>query len=152
MHNSRIPGDLGMRSDPRPSLAKVIVHVSQMQRAVEFYRDSIGLDIESPREPSTYADEKWVTFNAGQCTLALRAGAAVDAGADAPKLVIAVADIERARARLISHGQAIDGPFSPAPGLWVVNLCDPDGNVLSLESFTAVPSSPGDAEATYCVM
>src|SRR5687768_2349628 len=120
-----IPAESPSRSDLRPSLAKVIVHVSDMERSVEFYRDSIGLDVESPRTPTTFVNEKWVTFNAGQCTLALRAGDVVDAGADAPKLVIAVGDIERARDRLIGHGHSTEAAFSPAPGLWVVNVCDP---------------------------
>jgi predicted enzyme related to lactoylglutathione lyase len=140
------------RPTTRPSLAKVIVHVSDMQRSVEFYRDSIGLEIESPHDRQGYGEEPWVTFSAGPCTLALRRGVAVDAGADAPKIVIAVDDIESARRRLIDRGIATEIATSPAPGLWVVNVCDPDGNAIAIEAFTTVPGVSRDARVPFTMM
>ena len=143
----------GGSDELRPCLAKVIVPVSNMQRSVEFYRDSIGLEVESPREKASYAGEKWVTFNAGPCTLALRAvQGPVRTSEDLPRLVIAVSEIEMARRRLIDRGVTVEIASSPAPGLWVVNVPDPDGTPLSLEAFTAVPATRFDGEVAFTAM
>lgn len=135
----------------RPSLAKVIVRVTDMQRAVEFYRDAIGLEIESPRTRGSYRDDQWVTFNAGACTLALNHDVDDESVAGGNGLVITVADIDAARTRLQSHGIDVEATCSPAPGVLVINVRDPDSNRLSIEAF--IPTSPGGVpEASYWMM
>jgi catechol 2,3-dioxygenase-like lactoylglutathione lyase family enzyme len=131
--------------EARPNLAKVIVRVTDMQRAVEFYRDAIGLEVERPLRRGGYGDEQWVTFNAGACTLALNRGADGEAAVGGNGLVITVADIERARQRLSDHGIDAEAACSPAPGIVVINVRDPDSNRLSIEAFVPAPwEGPGE--------
>jgi predicted enzyme related to lactoylglutathione lyase len=142
----------GVPGEARPCLAKVIVGVSDMQRAVEFYRDSIGLELETPRESARYADEAWVTFNAGLCTLALRRGPVHPPADTGPTLVLTVASIDDAVRRLKERAVDIELVSSPAPGLLLVNIRDPDGNSLSLESFAPVQSTRFIGDVSFTVI
>ena len=102
-------------------LAEVVLYVSDMRRAIGFYRDVLGL------EPD-FESEHWTTFRTGACTLALHAGTG------SPDPTFAVADVEAERSRLAAAGVDVTEIREPAPGVRVFDLVDPDGNRLSLET------------------
>jgi catechol 2,3-dioxygenase-like lactoylglutathione lyase family enzyme len=45
-------------------LAEIVLYVSDMERAIRFYRDTIRLEVD-------VESEDWTTFRTGACTLAL---------------------------------------------------------------------------------
>lgn len=115
-------------------LMEVIVYVHDMARAVGFYRDALGLRVTFPADKTDYSGEYWVTLDTGACSLALHGGGQGRRGADKPKIVFRVADIHAARATLTARGVPLDEVRSPAPGVWVCDGFDPDGNPLSIEA------------------
>jgi catechol 2,3-dioxygenase-like lactoylglutathione lyase family enzyme len=115
-------------------LIEVIVYVRDMPRAVEFYRDILGLRVTYPAGPADYGAEHWVTLDTGACTLALHAGGQGQAGADAPKIVFQVAEVESAREALVARGVTLGPVRQAAPGVRVCDGRDPDGNPFSLEA------------------
>jgi len=115
-------------------LIEVVVYVEDMNRQVYFYRDVLGLSLSYPTGVSDFADAYWVTFETGNCTLALHAGGNKQHGADAPKFVFEVSDINQARQELIDGGVRLGEIRSPAPGVLVCDGIDPEGNRFSIES------------------
>jgi predicted enzyme related to lactoylglutathione lyase len=117
-------------------LMEVILYVQDMQAQVTFYRDRLGLSLTYPQGLAEYGKEFWVTLNTGPCTLVLHGGGKKRLGEDAPKIVFQVADIEAARKELLRRGVPLGEARSPAPGVWVCDGADPEGNKLSIESHT----------------
>lgn len=114
-------------------LSEVIVYVEDMAAQVAFYRDVLGL-VPAPHENvEDGIKHGWLTFETGACVLALHAGGKRRFGEDAPKFVFSVADIEAERDRLVGRGVSMDQTFSPAPGIFVSNGLDPEGNRFSIE-------------------
>lgn len=114
-------------------IIEVILYVSDMNRAVRFYRDILGVEPLAPLRED-YQHEFWVVLNTGHCKLCLHGGGRQDRGTDAPKIVFHVDDIHAARNDLLSKALSVDPIFSPAEGIFVCNSADPDGNRFSLES------------------
>ncbi len=102
-------------------LVEVVVYVRDMERAVRFYRETLGLEPE-------YESEHWTTFRTGACTLALHTGTA------APDPTFLVADADAERNRLAAAGVEVSEVREPTPGLRVFDARDPDGNRFSIES------------------
>jgi catechol 2,3-dioxygenase-like lactoylglutathione lyase family enzyme len=108
-------------------LVEVVLYVRDMERAVRFYRDTVGLqpDVESPH---------WTTFRTGPCTLALHAAERRNVGVGEPDPTFVVADAAAERTRLAAAGVEVTEIREPAAGVRVFDLQDPDGNRLSVES------------------
>lgn len=119
-------------AQPR-ALGEAIIYVRDMAAQVAFYRDVLGLRMTYPTAVSEYACEQWVTFDTGECTLALHGGGQGRLGEDAPKLVFMVRDLDLARAQMLSRGVEMGEVRSPAPGVLVSDAADPEGNRFSLE-------------------
>ena len=85
-------------------LIEIIVYVRQMDAQVRFYRDVLGLSVRFPAGLSDYTNEFWVELDTGSCTLALHGGGTEKTGAEIPKLVFGVDDIEAARLMLLNKG------------------------------------------------
>jgi predicted enzyme related to lactoylglutathione lyase len=115
-------------------LIEIIVYVANMDAQVHFYQDVFGLAVIYPTGLENYAKEFWVTLDAGGVLLALHGGGQGRIGADTPKIVFGVEDIHAARAALVSRGVSIDEVRSAAPGVWVCDGRDPEGNPFSIES------------------
>lgn len=111
----------------------VILYVQEMDVQVRFYRDVLGLPIKFPAGLSSYAEEFWVEFDTGQCSLVLHGGGQKRLGADTPKVAFSVRDIQAARAALLARGVQIGEMRSPAPGVQVCDGFDPEGNPFSLD-------------------
>jgi CBS domain-containing protein/catechol 2,3-dioxygenase-like lactoylglutathione lyase family enzyme len=114
-------------------MVEVILYVQDMQRMVAFYRDQLGLAVETPVDLADYSDESWVVFDTSGCKLALYSGGEQRLGADTPMIVFGVANIEQARAVLVERGVAAEEIFEAAPGVKVCHVKDPEGHPLALE-------------------
>jgi predicted enzyme related to lactoylglutathione lyase len=108
-------------------LVEVIVYVRDMGRAISFYRDTLGLEVE-------FESASWTTFRTGACTLALHATDDRRVGTSEPDPTFLVRDADAERARLLAAGVEIGEIREPAPGVRVFDARDPDGNRFSLES------------------
>jgi len=108
-------------------LVEVVLYVRDMQRAVRFYRDTVGLDL-------NYEDERWTTFQTGACTLALHVIERRDLGTAEPDPTFLVNDASAERARLFAAGVEVTEIREPVAGVQVFDARDPDGNRFSLES------------------
>lgn len=115
-------------------IIEIIVYVADMDAQVRFYQDIFGLNVIYPAGLDNYADQFWVTLSAGSTILALHGGGQGRLGADTPKIVFGVADIHAARAELVAQGVAIADVRPAAPGVWVCDGRDPEGNPFSIES------------------
>lgn len=116
-------------------IAYVNVFVSDLDRALAFYRDALGLALEHAAPEHGYA-----SLSAGP----VRLGLAV-AGEAQRELVgrhtgvgLAVSDLEAEHARLADRGVAFPMPPSRQPwGGFMALVADPDGNVLYLDEVAA---------------
>jgi catechol 2,3-dioxygenase-like lactoylglutathione lyase family enzyme len=115
-------------------LIEVILYAQDMAAQVAFYRDQLGLTVLYPSEVSNFANEYWVVLDTGACKLILHGGGDRRLGADTPKLVFGVDDIQAARTTLLQRDVAIGDVRSPAPGVLVCDGVDPEGNPFSIEA------------------
>jgi predicted enzyme related to lactoylglutathione lyase len=116
-------------------IAYVNVFVSDLERSVEFFESTLGLELELRAEEHGYA-----SLSAGP----VRLGLAV-AGADHRELVgghtgigFAVEDLEAEHRRLLERGVAF--PMAPSRQPWggfLALMADPDGNVFYLDQVGA---------------
>jgi predicted enzyme related to lactoylglutathione lyase len=113
-------------------LIEVILYVKDMTKMVQFYHHVLDLPLSSPTN-SDHTEENWVTFESGNCLLALHSGGKGDIGPDAPKIVFRVQDIKSARFQLLESGVTASEIRSPAPGISVCDARDPEGNPFSIE-------------------
>jgi len=118
------------------SLIEIIIYVEDMDPQVSFYRDTLGLPLNYPHDLDDYSNQMWVTFDTGACILALHGGGKRRFGPDAPKFVFEVADIEETRKVLIERGVPMGELRSAAPGVYICDGVDPEGNKFSIESHT----------------
>jgi predicted enzyme related to lactoylglutathione lyase len=113
---------------------EVILYVEDMNSQVSFYRDKLGLQVKFPKKTVNYGKEFCVELDSGPCTLALHTGGEQRFGADAPKIVFRVGDILAARQELTDQEVEMGEIRSAAPGVWVSDGIDPEGNKFSIES------------------
>lgn len=108
----------------------VYLFVADMDRAVAFYRDTLGLALEYR------SGDDWAQFEAGPIKLGLHAAAG---GEVRPGGTVAftVMDLETSRAALAGHGVSIGhegGGEGGEPRF--VEFADPDGNALALFEYS----------------
>jgi methylmalonyl-CoA/ethylmalonyl-CoA epimerase len=119
------------QTEPRFRLSKasiVILAVTDLNRAVEFYRDRLGLKLSSTNEDFAF-------FDAGGFTLALRAGLPKPDKTDltSTEIAFAVEHVKPAYQAL----RALGVEFKREPRIvtgttWATDFRDPDGHVLSI--------------------
>jgi lactoylglutathione lyase len=110
-----------------------IVFVSDMGRAVAFYRDTLGL-------PLRFESPHWTEFATDGATLALhhtggaspRAGGPGEPGAGSCRPGLQVADLDEFHRRMVAHGVSCVQEPKAAFGARVAQYADPDGLVLSV--------------------
>jgi predicted enzyme related to lactoylglutathione lyase len=115
-------------------IIEIILYVKDMDAQVCFYRNILGLEVSYPQGLADFSDQMWVTFDTGNCTLALHGGGQGILGRDAPKFVFEVDDVEMIRTTLIDLGVSMSEIRTPTPGTWVCDSKDPEGNTFSIES------------------
>ena len=108
-------------------LVEVVLYVRDMQSAVNFYREVLGLEL-------AFESEHWTTFRTGACTLALHATDRREPGTGEPDPTFLVSEADAERKRLAAAGVEVSEIREPAPGIQVFDARDPDGNRFSIES------------------
>jgi predicted enzyme related to lactoylglutathione lyase len=116
-------------------LMETILHVQDMNTMVSFYRDKLGLAVTYPKTVHDFTKENWVTFDTGQCIFVLHSGGRIRVGEQpSHRITFQVKDVRTAREHFIIRGVQLGEVRSAAPGVWVVDGRDPEGNVYALES------------------
>ncbi len=115
-------------------LLEVILHAEDMAGMVAFYRDVLELAVTFPSGAVDYAQEMWVTFDTGGCTLALHGGGQKRLGRETAEIVFAVDDVHVARATLTARGVTMGEVVPAAPGILVCSGRDPEGNRFAVEA------------------
>lgn len=101
--------------------------VSDLARAVAFYRDVLGLPLRVCND-----EWHWAELDCGNVTLALHGGQAIGAPGSGARVALAVADIDAAYAELIASGARISEPPQDYGTCRAFEVLDPDGNTLLL--------------------
>ncbi len=108
-------------------LVEVVLYVRDMEGAIRFYRDTLGLELD-------FESEHWTTFRTGACTLALHATGRREPGSGEPDPTFLVPDAAAERARLAGEGVEVTEIREPVTGTQVFDATDPEGNRFSIES------------------
>jgi predicted enzyme related to lactoylglutathione lyase len=121
------------------SLDHVYFWTGDLDRAVAYYRDVLGLRLLRRQGPS------WAEFEAGPARLGLHGVVARPmlrpAGAT---VVMRVEDLEREMRVLEARGALLSGPAGEIPQTgWFASLLDPDGNTLLLIEYSRDPWTGG---------
>ncbi len=108
-------------------LVEVVLYVRDMDGAIRFYRDTLGLELD-------YESEHWTTFKTGACTLALHATELREPGSGEPDPTFLVPDADSERDRFAAAGIQVTEIREPVKGTRVFDATDPEGNRFSIES------------------
>ena len=121
-------------------LSVIILHVSDLEKSLRFYRDAIQIPLESGFNAP--ADDPW--FGGHHAELSWREGAylhfalfparpthRVTSGVE---LAFPVDDAARAHVRLIAAGAIVLHQPRLEPWGWCARYVDPDGNIVGLTS------------------
>jgi len=107
----------------------VCYQTSDIDRAIEFYRDTLGLEMYG-----YYEEVKWAEFNAGSATFAIYDPTAFDPNAKAQSGGAAVAfgvdDVEATMRELAAKGVSVTIPANETPVCHFGCITDPDGNTI----------------------
>lgn len=105
----------------------VMLQVSDLARAAEFYRETLGL-----QQEIFSAEWQWAEFNCGNLTLALHGGVKLPETITGGRIALAVDDIHAAYAELKKkNGRVLNEPADHGV-CWHVDVLDPDGNTIIL--------------------
>ncbi|BAZ41890.1 glyoxalase/bleomycin resistance protein/dioxygenase [Calothrix sp. NIES-4101] len=113
-------------------LTKTILYVQDMNTQVKFYRDILGLKIDSPTATDNFNNHIWVEFSTGECSLVLHASGDKQLGKDRPKLAFSVDDIETAHQTLTARGLQLSDISDRLHNVKVADGIDPEGNPFSI--------------------
>jgi predicted enzyme related to lactoylglutathione lyase len=112
------------------AIAFVMYPVGDMERAVRFYTDVVGLQKSGLELPY------WVEFDVAGSTFGIGNFEQVGAPGTAGSLALEVADMTSARAALAKHGVETGEPFE-TPICFISGFADPDGNRVTLHQAKA---------------
>ena len=116
-------------------LMQIILYVKDMGSAVRFYHEILGLPIRYPAGLADYADEMWVEFKTGDCTLALHGGDHEKPDTQ-HEIVFEVEDVAAARDAIVSAGIAINPTRILEDGAPIAEGVDPAGHRFAIRAST----------------
>jgi glyoxylase I family protein len=109
-------------------LHHVSINVSDLDRSVAFYTETLGLAVD-PNRPGLAVDGVWLNLPSGQ--LHLIVGEVPPANGQ--HFAVGVSDLDDAVAELRGAGVAVRGPF-PVGDARQAFVSDPDGNAIELQA------------------
>ena len=109
----------------QPTIAFTMYPVTDMQRALAFYRDLLGL------VPGDLSLEYWAEFDVGGGTFGIGNFEQVGKPGTAQSLALEIEDLTAFRAKLASAGFEASEPHELA-SCWLSVVADPDGNKIWL--------------------
>ncbi len=107
------------------AIAFVMYPVGDMERAIHFYADVVGLQKSGLESPY------WVEFDVAGATFGIGNFEQVGTPGTAASLALEVADMTSARAALAKHDVETSEPFE-TPICFISGFSDPDGNRIWL--------------------
>jgi catechol 2,3-dioxygenase-like lactoylglutathione lyase family enzyme len=110
---------------PIQSFAFVMYPVSDMDRAVAFYRDTLGLKLDGE------AGDRWTEFDVGGQTLVITTVPVGPKPGEVHALALEVDDLAAFRRELSAKGIETPQDFE-SPVCWMAPVHDPDGNSITL--------------------
>jgi predicted enzyme related to lactoylglutathione lyase len=116
-------------------LELVPVPVTDIDRALAFYRDQVGFQVDVDVTPTAGTRIVQLTPPGSACSLVLAEGVpTLDAPVGSLRgLHLVVADIEAARATLVERGVAVGEVEDVGGGVLYAYFADPDGNTWCLQ-------------------
>jgi catechol 2,3-dioxygenase-like lactoylglutathione lyase family enzyme len=123
------------------TLDLVFYWVSDMDRAVEFYRDVLGLSV------VRRDGDSWALFEAGGRRFALHAATEGQSVTPGGATAFAVHDLDAARARLADRGVRSSHEGDVEGYARFASFLDPDGNTFQLIEYARAPAASA-ADAT----
>jgi predicted enzyme related to lactoylglutathione lyase len=111
-------------------VAFVMYPVSDIGRAIEFYRDVLGF------EKQGLDNQAWVEFDVAGTTFGVGNFEQVGKPGSAQSLAVEVDDIAAAREQLAARGVEATEPFE-TPVCFISMISDPDGNQICLHQAKA---------------
>jgi predicted enzyme related to lactoylglutathione lyase len=123
----------------RSSVAQILIPVTDLERAVRFYRETLGLPFLFQAPP------QMAFFQCGGLRLLVGVPPADQPRTRSATVYFRIADIQAVQAELARRGVAFSAAphavhKTPASELWLAEFSDPDGNNLAL--FEERPSRP----------
>jgi predicted enzyme related to lactoylglutathione lyase len=108
----------------------VVVPVRDMERAMEFYGGTLGLETRSERGGRI----DWIEYETGNLTLALMAPEQLgrEFAPNPWPIALRVPDVDKSRARLEAAGVEFQGEMIDSGVCRMIPFRDPDGNQLML--------------------
>ncbi|HEY4498830.1 MAG TPA: VOC family protein [Candidatus Paceibacterota bacterium] len=105
----------------------IFYNVSDMKKAVEFYRDVLGL------KPLEEPGETWAEFNVGNATLSIGVyGSKATGPKDNVSVALSVDDVKESVAYLREKGVPVVQDTFESGGCFMAIATDPDGNQVIL--------------------
>ena len=130
------------------SLEVVLLPVSDVDRAKEFYRDKVGFHVDLDDQVMPGVRIVQLTPPGSGCSIALADGLEVPTGMPRPGtyhgLQLVVTDAKAAYEELTGRGLDISEPqrFAPQDGATFMYFTDPDGNGWAVQEFRRRAAEP----------
>jgi predicted enzyme related to lactoylglutathione lyase len=119
-------------------LELVAIPVSDVDRAIAFYVDQVGFDLDHDHTVSDELRFVQLTPKGSACSIAFGIGQANVGGQPVRGLQIVVADVAAARTELVERGVEVS-PIAQMPWGSFVWFDDPDGNRWALQELPPRP-------------
>lgn len=119
-------------------LELVAVPVSDVDRAITFYRDQVGFNLDHDHRVNENLRFVQLTPPGSACSIALGEGITQATPGSLKALQLVVSDIEAARAHLIEHNVDVT-EIDDMPWGRFVFFSDPDGNGWSVQQLPPRP-------------
>ena len=119
-------------------LELVALPVSDVDRAIAFYRDKVGFTLDHDHRVNEKLRFVQLTPPGSACSIALGEGITEAPPGSAPNLQLVVADVEAARKELTGRGLDV-GEVKQFPWGAFVFFSDPDGNRWSVQQLPPRP-------------
>lgn len=123
-----------MAAPSAPRLSNVILRVSDLDRALVFWRDQVGLPLAARGGPFAFLDAGAAALVLNETEEASERGGGLTA---LTEVVLEVPDVLAAHAEIAARGVPFRTPPRPVTGdetrdLWACDARDPDGHLFSI--------------------
>lgn len=130
------------------TLEVIVVPVSDVDRARDFYRDKLGFKVDVDKQVTADMRIVQLTPPGSGCSIVIGEGIGGPDGGPKPGsyagLQLVVADIKAAHAELVERGVEVSDPVEIAPGDGgtFMHFKDPDGNAWAVQEYRVRATKP----------
>ncbi|MGI5399450.1 VOC family protein [Streptomyces sp. CA-135486] len=130
------------------TLEVIVVPVSDVDRARDFYRDRLGFKLDVDKQVTEDMRIVQLTPPGSGCSIVIGEGIGGPDGGPKPGsyagLQLVVADIKAAHAELVERGVEVSDPveIAPSDGGTFMHFKDPDGNAWAVQEYRVRATKP----------